>query len=74
MEAIFTGYSRTIQNLDKLKKSKIFQRTLQVKWTIDQVVPKVTRLQFHITTYTWKDKHKGRYSIKKISGEHRKGQ
>ena len=29
------------------------------------MVPKITRLQLHFTAYTWKDEHKGRYSIKK---------
>jgi len=52
MKIIFTKCSRTIQNLDRPQKSEIFQRTPQVKWTTGQMVPKVTRLQFHIMTYT----------------------
>ena len=74
MVTIFVECSRTIQNLDGPQKSKIFQRTLQVKWTIGQIVPKVTRLQFYTMTYIWKDKHKSKYYIKKGSGGHLRGQ
>ena len=34
------------------------------------MVPQVTRLRFHIETYTGKDKHKGRHTFKKRSSEH----
>jgi len=34
------------------------------------MVPKVARLQFHSIAYTWKNKHKGRYSIKKGSNRY----
>jgi len=39
-----------------------------------QMVPKITRLQFHFTVYIWKDEHKGRYSIKKRLGRYKRGQ
>ena len=56
------------------KNLKIFQRTPQVKQMTSQVVPKITRLQFHFMVYTWKDKHKSGYSIKKRLGRYKKGQ
>ena len=74
MATIFVRYSGTIQNLDKLQKSEIFQRTTQVKWKTGQMVSKVTRLQFHIMTHIWKDKYKSRYSIEKELGGHSRGQ
>ena len=33
------------------------------------MVPKVARLQFHSMAYTWKNEHKGKYSI--IEGSNR---
>ena len=38
------------------------------------MVSKVTRLQFHIVTYIWKNEHKGRYSIKEGLGEYSRQQ
>jgi len=41
---------------------------------ISKMVPKVTRLQFHVTAYTRKDKYKGRHFIKEGLGEHSRQQ
>jgi len=60
--------------LDGPQKLEILLRTSQVKWTTSSVVFKVTKLQLYIETYTRKDEYEGRYSFKKGTSEHKRGQ
>ena len=60
--------------MNRSQEYQILQGTSQVKQTTSKIIPKVTRLQFHVVAYTRENKHKGRYSIKKKSGKHSKQQ
>ena len=70
VETIPVRCYKTLQNLDRLWKPKVFPRTLQVKWTTSKMVFEITGLQFYSITYSRKDKYQGRYTIKKESSQH----
>jgi len=59
--------------MDGPQRPEAFLRASQAKWKTSKVVSEVTRLQLYIMAHSRKDKHQGRYPIKKKSSEYKRG-